>query len=251
MVAMFAVVFAAGSGTRLAPYTYGIPKPLVPVSVGKSRIKVVVERLLDQLIRAGVEDVFMVVNYKKDAIMDYFGDGSRFGLNILYAYQEQLNGDAGGLYLCKDHLKDTFFAIDADNYYGDDDVFVNVLKYHEKHGAIATVATTPVENVTKYAILKTAKDGKVLDLVEKPLKSEWGNQAKLGIYVYEPGIFKYDQRVCLNESGAFSNTQLLKGLIHKGHDVRSVKIDGYFTDIGTWDNYEALIAFLNGKEKNG
>ncbi|MBI5035718.1 nucleotidyltransferase family protein [Candidatus Micrarchaeota archaeon] len=246
---MYAVVFAAGAGTRLAPYTHGIPKPLVPVSVGKGRIKVVVERLLEQLKNAGVTDVFMVVNYKKDAIMDYFGDGGRFGLDILYCYQEQLNGDAGGLYLCNRLLTDTFIAIDADNYYGDDDVFKKVLEYHQKHKPTATIATTEVDNVSKYAIVKLDKSGKVLDLVEKPLKSEWGNNAKLGIYVYEPEIFKHDQRICLSETGSFSNTQLLKSLIGKGHEVRATKIDGYFTDIGTWDNYEQLINWIGKHEK--
>ncbi len=235
---MMAVVLAAGIGSRLHPYTQGIPKPLVPLSIEGGQIKVVAERLLEQLKRAGVADVVMVVNHKKDAIMDYFGNGKRYGLSIFYCFQEELNGDAGGIYLSGNLLKETFIAIDADNYYEDDDVFKKMAEAHKESKATATVATTKVDDTRKFAILKV-ENGRVLDTVEKPLENpKWGNDAKLGIFVFEPEIFELGQEAALNESGIFSTTRLLKTLADEGREVRAVPIKGVFTDIGTWDSYQ-------------
>lgn len=242
---MMAILLAAGVGSRLQPYTQGIPKPLVPLGFHGGRIKVVAERLLEQVKAAGINDVVFVVNHKKEAVMDYFGNGSRFGVNILYCFQEELNGDAGGIYLMKDYLKETFMVMDADNYYEDDMVFKKVLDYHKKHESDATVATTKVKDTRKYAIMKLEGD-KVLDLVEKPLENpKWDNDAKLGIFVFEPNVlFKHEQSMALSEQGSFSTTQILKSLSKKGHDVRAVRIEGHFTDIGTWDRYQEFQDWL-------
>ncbi len=241
---MMAVVLAAGIGSRLHPYTQGIPKPLVPLSIEGGQIKVVAERLLEQLKHAGVTEVIMVVNHKKEAIMDYFGNGKRMGLTIFYCYQEELNGDAGGIYLSKELLKDTFVVIDADNYYEDADVFKKIVEAHKKFKATATVASTKVEDTRRFAIMKVQGD-KVSDLVEKPMENpKWNNDAKLGIFVFEPKIFKYGQEMALNESGTFSTTKLLKSLADKGEDVRAVPVKGYFTDIGTWDSYSKFHEWL-------
>ena len=242
---MMAILLAAGVGSRLQPYTQGIPKPLVPLGFHGGRIKVVAERLLEQVKNSGITDVVFVVNHKKEAIMDYFGNGSRFGVNALYCFQEELNGDAGGIYLLKNHLKETFLVLDADNYYEDDEVFKKVIEYHKKHKASATVAMTKVQDTRKYAIMKVEGD-KVRDLVEKPLENpKWNNDAKLGIFVFEPSaLFKFDQNIALSEQGSFSTTQILKSLSQKGNDVRAVKIEGHFTDIGTWDRYQEFQEWL-------
>ncbi len=246
---MKGVFLAAGVGSRLLPYTTGIPKPLVPVEMGNGRIKVVIERLLEQVKRAGVTDAIIIVNYKKDAIMDYLGNGSRFGLNIYYVFQEQLNGDAGGIYLSKSLLTERFMVMDADNYYEDDDVFKKILDYHVKHKAVATVATTHVKDPRKFAIMKTQGDT-VLDLVEKPQEDKkWENMAKLGIFVFEPAVLtKHDQSIAMREGGEFATTQILKNLAAKGELVKCVPIEGFFTDIGTWERYDEFIAWKNKKK---
>ena len=242
---MKAVVLAAGLGTRLAPYTNGIPKPLVPLSLEGGQIKVVAERLIEQLKRAGVTQVIFIVNHKKEAIMDYFGNGKRFGLTIFYCFQEELNGDAGGVYLSKDLLDGTFIVIDADNYYEDADVFKSIVEFHKKSKATATVATTKVQDTRKFAIMKIEKDD-VKDLVEKPLENpKWNNDAKLGIFVFEPEVFKLSQNAALNESGTYSTTRLLKSLADKGKIVKALPVKGYFTDIGTWDSYQKFHEWLS------
>jgi NDP-sugar pyrophosphorylase family protein len=217
----------------------------VPLSISNGRIKVVIERLLEQLKKAGVRDVIVVVNYKKEALMDYLGDGKRHGMNVWYCFQEDLNGDAGGIYLSKNLLKETFMALDADNYYEDDLVFKKIVDEHKKHKPIATVARTRVEDTRNYAIMKLDGDN-VVDLIEKPMENpKWNNDAKLGIFVFEPEIFDYDQNVALSETGSFSTTHLLKSLAKKGKKVRAVPISGYFTDIGTWDSYEKFVAWFS------
>lgn len=249
---LIGVLLAAGVGSRLLPYTTGIPKPLVPVEMGHGRIKVVIERLIEQAKAAGVTDFIVVVNYKKDAIMDYLGNGSRFGVNVYYCFQETLNGDAGGIFLSKDLLKERFLVLDADNYYEDELVFKKILDAHNKSGAIATVVTTKVTDTSKYAIMKLSPDFEVQDLVEKPMDNpKWTNMAKLGIFVFEPqALTKYDQSIAMREGGEFATTRFLKSLAEKGEKVKAVEISGFFTDIGTWDRYDELIAWINRKNSS-
>lgn len=244
---MKAIILAAGMGTRLAPYTIGIPKPLVPISMNKG-IKVVIERLIEQLLHAGIKDIFVVVNYKKDSIMDYLGNGSRFGVNIAYIFQETLQGQVDAMYLCRAFIDDDFVVTDGDNYYEDMDIFSSVIEAHKQSKAFATINTTRVANARMFAILKRDNKNNLLDIVEKPKANVyWENLAKLGIIVFDKEIFTIEKEAAKSEFGDYSTTQLLKHLAKSGKVVKVVDIKGAFTDIGTWDSYEK---FMQSKRKN-
>ena len=92
-----AVVLGGGRGTRLRPYTATLPKPLVPVGE-----RAILEIVLLHLRKAGVRDVTIAVNYLAHLIMAYFGDGSRWDVNIDYSIEEQPLGTIGPLRLVAD-----------------------------------------------------------------------------------------------------------------------------------------------------
>lgn len=89
---MKAVILAGGKGTRLAPYTKILPKPLMPV--GEMPILEVIVR---QLARAGVGEIVLTVGHLAELLRAFFGDGSHFGLKIRYSYEDQPLGTAGPL----------------------------------------------------------------------------------------------------------------------------------------------------------
>src|SRR5512139_2185532 len=131
-VKMKAVVLAGGKGARLAPYTKILPKPLMPI--GDMPI---LEVLLRQLGRSGIDEVILTVGHLAELIRTFFQDGTRLGLQIRYSFEDHPLGTAGPLSLV-DGLEDTFMVINGDVLTTLN--FCNLLEYHHSHNAIATIA---------------------------------------------------------------------------------------------------------------
>ena len=107
---MKAMLLAAGLGTRLRPLTYELPKPMVPI-LGRP----VMEHIMRLLARHGFDDVIANLHYFPDLIRDTFGDGSRHGIRLVYSYEPELLGTAGGVRNVRDHFGDeTFLIISGD-----------------------------------------------------------------------------------------------------------------------------------------
>ena len=103
---MKAVILAAGHGTRMRPYTFSKPKHLLPVAN-----KPVIEYLIDALKGIDVKNVQIVVGHLQEAIRDYFGDGSKFGVNISYTEQTEKLGLAHAVSHAKEFVKDSSFIL--------------------------------------------------------------------------------------------------------------------------------------------
>src|SRR5512145_1452719 len=129
---MKAVVLAGGKGTRLAPYTRILPKPLMPI--GDMPI---LEVLLRQMKRAGVDDVILTVGHLAHLLRTFFMEGDQLGLRISYSYEECPLGTAGPLSLI-DGLTSTFLVTNGDVLTTLD--LRDLLRFHRSQGGIATIA---------------------------------------------------------------------------------------------------------------
>ena len=130
---MKAVVLCGGKGARLRPYTDEIPKPMLPL--GK---KPILQYILENAKRNGIEEVFLTVGYKKEQIKEYFGDGQSFGIKINYVEEDEPKNTAGSILPLKDVLKETFLVL-----MGDHLTNINLRKmveFHKENGAVATIA---------------------------------------------------------------------------------------------------------------
>ena len=122
---MKVVIAAGGKGTRIQSVASDIPKPLIPID-GKPILEREIESLRDQ----GFTDVILTVSHMADKIKDYFGDGSRIGVNIEYYEEKEPLGNAGALFKIKDELTDDFLLLIADALFDID--FNRFVSYHRE-----------------------------------------------------------------------------------------------------------------------
>jgi NDP-sugar pyrophosphorylase family protein len=222
---MKAIVFCGGTGGRLRPLTYVIPKQLFPVN-GKT----VLEHLLDLFKKYDIKDVVLTVCYLKENLKKYFGDGSKFGVNISYVEEEELLGTANHLDLAKEHLTETFVVSNGDEL--KDIELDEMLKQHKETGALVTVAIKEVADPTVYGVVKLA--GKqILNFVEKPKREEApSNFINTGLYIMEPGILNY-----VPQSNAMLEKEVFPKLAKEGK-LYGFKFKGQWFDTGTLERYE-------------
>jgi NDP-sugar pyrophosphorylase family protein len=223
---MRAVILAGGKGTRLAPYTTVLPKPLMPI--GEMPI---LEIVIRQLAAHGYKDLTLAVGYLAELLMAYCGDGSKFNVKLGYSREDQPLGTAGPIALIPD-LDDTFLVMNGDLLTNVD--YSAMLKYHNERNAVATIACYQRDVKIDLGVIKVDEDNWVSDYIEKPT---YHYAVSMGIYLFEPEVLKFiepEQRLDLPE--------LVLKLMKAGHPVNVFNFNGYWLDIGRHDDYERAIA---------
>jgi mannose-1-phosphate guanylyltransferase/phosphomannomutase len=233
-----AVIMAGGEGTRLRPQTSNLPKPMLPL-VGRPMM----EHIIALLRRHGITDIVVTVAFLPNAIRSYFGNGSELGVRMVYATEESPLGTAGSVGNAKDELKERFLVISGDVLTDID--LTEVIAFHEKNGALATIALSAVENPLEFGIVITREDGTIERFLEKP---GWGqvfsDTINTGIYVLEPEIF---ERIPEGRSVDFSS-EVFPAVLEAGEPLFGYVADGYWEDVGTTAAYlQAHEDILDGK----
>jgi NDP-sugar pyrophosphorylase family protein len=221
-----AVILAGGRGSRLAPYTTVLPKPLLPV--GDRAILDVVVR---QLHRTGFDDLTIAVGHLAHLIAAVFGDGSGHDVRIAYHEERTPRGTAGPLATI-DGLDETFLMLNGDVLTTLD--FRDLCDAHQAAGNALTIATHRREVFIDYGVLHTGEDHRLLAYEEKPTLSY---TVSMGIYALEPGVRAY-----VPADRPFDLPDLVHALLAAGEPVGSFPYDGYWLDIGRHDDYEQAIA---------
>ena len=220
---MKAVILAGGKGTRLAPYTKILPKPLMPIDDMP-----ILEVLLRQLKRAGVKDIVITVGHLAALLRTYFLDGREFGLNITYSYEDQPLGTAGPLALVPG-LNETFFVMNGDVLTTLN--FLDLLKFHRSQNAIATIAAhRRTVNIDLGVLQHDESSFELTGYIEKP---SYDYVVSMGVYIFEPAALKYIPK---NEHLDFPD--LVLKMIKAGDKVVHLPYEGYWKDLGRADDYE-------------
>ena len=223
---MKAVVLAGGKGTRLAPYTKILPKPLMPIGDVP-----ILEILLRQMKRAGVTDVILTVGHLAELLRSFFQDGSRFGLHIDYSFEDEPLGTAGPLSLVCERLDDTFFVTN-----GDVLTTLNLAKmlaFHRQSGAAATIAMHERKVKIDLGVLQFNGDLELSGYIEKPT---YDFHVSMGVYIFEPCVLEY---IPYNRYLDFPD--LVLKLIEGGERVMGYPFAGYWQDLGRPDDYEQAV----------
>jgi NDP-sugar pyrophosphorylase family protein len=219
---MRAIVLAGGKGTRLAPYTTILPKPLMPI--GDMPI---LEVLVRQMKRAGVEEIIVTVGHLANLLKAYFNDGSQFGVSISYSIEAHPLGTAGPLALVQG-LDQTFLVTN-----GDVLTTLNLrtlIEYHQKQGAVATIAMHQRQVRIDFGVIGCDNNNQVVGYTEKP---SYDYLVSMGVYVFEPCVLEH---IPYGEYLDFPD--LVLKLIAAGEKVVGYPFDGYWQDLGRPDDYE-------------
>lgn len=225
---MKAVIMAGGEGTRLRPLTVSRPKPMVPVCN-----RPVMEYTLDLLKRYGIDTVVVTLHYKAEDIISYFGDGSDFGLKIVYSIESSPLGTAGSVKQIQDTIgEDTFLVISGD---GLTDIDLGrAVAFHKEKRATATLVLMRVNNPLEYGVVITNENSAIERFLEKPSWGEvFSDQVNTGIYILEPEVFNLMEK---GRSYDFSR-DIFPKLLEQKKGLYGYVAGGYWCDIGDIDHY--------------
>ncbi len=211
-----AVVLAAGEGERLRPFTAS--KPKVMIRIGD---KPILQYVVEALERNGIRDLLFVVGYKKEKIMDYFGNGNDLGVEIDYVVQEHLLGTGDALKYAKNRMADRFLVLAGDNVIDAATISDSELLNAEGNAVLIKA----YEDVSRYGVV-TVDDGLVRDIIEKP-EEEISNLVNTGIYAFGKDMFEFmDEEL----------TSILLNMIHAGTPVKAYATRGVWLDaVYPWD----------------
>lgn len=218
---MKAVILAGGKGTRLAPYTKILPKPLVPI--GDMPI---LEVLIRQLKRCGVDEIILSVGHLSNLLQAFFKDGSQYGLQISYSVEDKPLGTVGPLLLIP-RPAEAFFLLNGDVLTMLD--FRELLAFHRSAGAAATIAMHQRSVKIDLGVIETDGHNRVSAYIEKPTHHY---AVSMGIYVFEPRVIDHIP------GGFFDFPDLINKLLAAGETVCGFPYDGYWQDLGNPADYE-------------
>src|SRR3954454_7323810 len=222
---MQALILAGGEGTRLRPLTSTVPKPVVPL-VDRPFIAF----MIDWLREHGVDDIVMSCGHLASGVRNVLGDGEAFGIRLRYVEEPRPLGTGGALKFAEQLLDERFLMLNGD-VLTDLDVS-GQLAQHERTGATATLALTPVEDPTAYGLVRIAEDCAVTEFVEKPSPDQIDTRnISAGVYVLERSVLE------LLEPGqpASIERDVFPRLV--GDGLYGCVARGYWLDIGTPERY--------------
>jgi len=222
---MQAVVLAAGKGTRLRPLTDDKPKVLVEVNR-----KPLVEDVFDNLIECGATEFVVVVGYKKEQIIDRYGDAYE-GVPITYAHQREQLGLAHAILQAEPHVDDDFMLMLGDNIFrGNLEDVVNRQR-EERADAAFLVEEVDWDDASRYGVCDTNKYGEITDVVEKP-DDPPSNLVMTGFYTFSPAIFHACHLVQPSNRGEYEISEAIDLLIQSGRTIDAIGLEGWRVDIG-------------------
>lgn len=229
---MKAIIIAGGRGERLKPITNKIPKPMVEIS-GRP----VLLHIINLFKKNGISDFIISLCYLPNVITDFFGDGSKFGVNIIYTYENTQNplGTAGAMSLAKNLIDNTFIVTYADIIRNLD--INEIIDFHRRKRSFATINIYKKDSRGAKSAIIINKNKQVVKFIERPnqinkeQKYIWVNAS---FYVFEPEILRFIPSGKKVDFGFDIFPKLLKS----NKNVYGFISDGYLVDIGNIEKLE-------------
>jgi len=232
---MRALILAGGKGTRLAPYTSVLPKPLLPIGD-----RAILEIVVEQLVAARFTQLTFCVGYLSHLIQALFNSGDGRGVKIDYIRERDPLGTAGPLRLASG-LDETFLVMNGDVLTKLD--YADLVRHHAESGNALTIATHARTVRIDYGVLHLDGDSRLQAYDEKP---ELPMVVSMGIYILEPHVLKF-----IPEDVHFDFPDLVRKLLEAGEPIGSYAYDGFWLDIGRHEDYEQATGAWEAVTANG
>ena len=220
-----AVLLAAGRGTRMRELTTDLPKPMIEV-----RSKPILQHMVEGLREAGVRQFLIIVGYRADAVQNFFGDGSRYNIEIQYATQVVQDGTGRVVDLARNFAGDSPFVLN----YGD--ILVDPANYERlldlPDDVEAIISVKHGEDVSKGGAVFVNDQMELVDLREKPEPGEptspWYNA---GLYAFRPSIFDFTAKLKPSPRSEYELTDAVRDLARSGKKVQALELAGAWADV--------------------
>lgn len=221
---MKAIILAGGLGTRLQPYTFFIPKPMLPLG-NKPLLEHIIEWLKSD--DNNIDHIIICVSYLHRTIEDYFEDGSRLGIKIEYARSDRPLATAGQLLTAKRFIDDTFVCVYGDSIY--EFSLREMINEHDRLGAFISMALLSYKTRLKYGFIDINGNNRVTSWNEKP---EIKGLINIGCYVMEPEFIDL-----IPSSNAYGMDDAVRKALDMKKLVNGFKTESGFIDIGDKKSY--------------
>jgi UDP-N-acetylglucosamine diphosphorylase/glucosamine-1-phosphate N-acetyltransferase len=229
-----AVILAAGEGKRLRPFTETMPKVMLPVAN-----KPLLEYVFDATRKSGIDEIVVVVGYKKEVIMEYFKDYKN--VKITYVTQDRQLGTAHALLQAKKHIKDSFIVLAGDNII-DPGSIAKLLKDQSEYSLLIKEHPHP----SKYGVV-FVENRSIRRIVEKP-KEDVGKYISTGIYKLPLSVFTDIER-CTSE-GAHALSSVIQSLVDKGKHINTVLAKSWMDIVYPWDLISVNEVMIQGTSES-
>lgn len=227
-----AIVLAGGEGSRLAPFTFVIPKPLIPI--GELPI---VEILIRQLAHQGFSAVTIAVGHHAGLIESFCGDGSRWNVSVDYLREDEPLGTAGCLGMLGHLDSDRLLVINGDTLTDMD--MGAVYAAHDVRDAM-TLCVRRRDVALRFGVVDRGRDDRLETYTEKPILSY---DASIGIYVFTAEAL----RIYLPEPEKIDMPQLIRRMLDHDETIRIRDSDDYWLDVGHFDDLEEAVAVITAE----
>jgi UDP-N-acetylglucosamine diphosphorylase/glucosamine-1-phosphate N-acetyltransferase len=232
-----AVILAAGEGNRMRPLTYTRPKVMLPIAN-----KPILEHLIEIMKECGIKEFFLIVGYHNEQIRNYFGDGSKWNINIQYTNQMKQLGTADALRMVKDYISEDFLMANGDILVHQQDVRNLLAKPYNA----MTVVDLP--DVAGLGVIETKEDS-VVRIYEK-MANPPSHLANAGLYRFTPAIFTAVDKTEKSLRGEYELTDSIQILINSGLPVTYQVISEWLDLSYPWNLLTANETILSGMKSH-
>ncbi|MBI4092822.1 MAG: nucleotidyltransferase family protein [Candidatus Kerfeldbacteria bacterium] len=225
-----AFVLAGGSGVKMRPFTYELPKAMIPV-----KGRPILEHTIERLRESDIKDIVILTGHLGEKIIEHFGDGHRFGVKIRYLEEKTVAGTAAPLRLASPMLKSQPFLL----IYGDvliDLDFNDLIEFHALTAGLATIAVTSIDNPSDYGVVRL-HGNQVVEFLQKPPRSrKLSHLIYTGVSVIEPKVLDLVPK----RGESMLETDVFPRLARDGK-LNGYLFEGQWFDIGTPEVYERAL----------
>jgi D-glycero-alpha-D-manno-heptose 1-phosphate guanylyltransferase len=229
---MKAIILAGGKGTRLQSVISSLPKPMAPIAGNPF-----LEYLLLQLKSFSVNDILLSVGYKKDSVISYFSNGSKWDINIAYVPENVPLGTGGAIREALRFIDDEYvLVLNGDSYINVD--LSHYINWHFRKECNASIVITKMDNTSRYGTIELDIKDRINKFIEKE-ENKGPGWINAGVYLFHRSVFqnKSPLTFCSLEK------EVLPNLIEKG--LYGYQCHGAFIDIGTPESYNQATSFFS------
>jgi len=234
---MQAVIMAGGTGVRLRPFTYLVPKPLLPL--GDTTI---LEYMVRSLSTQGVDEIFLITSYQNHRFDQCREYGSKYGIKVNICFEGIKMGTAGGIRLIRDQLDSDFLVLNGDLVVRMK--FISMLNYHVRNKADITVGTTEFRFTIPHGVVELNKHSDLVNIAEKPT---YCSMINAGIYALNTSIFNLFNSK--ENSNYLDMPSLVTSAKNRNMKVKAFNIGEHWLDTGKLVDYERAVEAIEGWSK--